>query len=407
MRLLARLIAIADDPADTDDERLRKRVGVVAGYLTIVAPLSVPLQLPSLTSLVLGVGLSMFSAADLIVLRLTGRFDRYVVALLAAGVVFVPSATAVGGGLTGGSAGTAWGFLVPGYAIMALGPRRATNWFVVFLGMVAVMIAIDPFVKGAAGTLSYPIKLVGVVSGTVAPLTIAFLLLRYTDQRRRAAEARADALLTNAIPSSIATRLRHGEERIAEAYPATTVLFADIVESTPWERQTDPAIVVGLLDRLFTRFDALAASCGVEKIKTIGDAYMAAAGAPIPREDHAEAALRLARAIVDAVTDEGTASGIAVQVRIGLASGPVVGGVIGRQRAAFDLWGDTVNLASRMESSGLPGRIQVAASTRELLVTSHAFEAREVDVKGLGPMTAYLLAPSGSGQDPLVPAVQR
>jgi len=107
------------------------------------------------------------------------------------------------------------------------------------------------------------------------------------------------------------------------------------------------------------------------------------------------------------VTDEGTASGIALQVRIGLASGPVVGGVIGRQRAAFDLWGDTVNLASRMESSGLPGRIQVAASTRELLVTSHAFEAREVDVKGLGPMTAYLLAPSGSGQDPLVPAVQR
>ena len=404
---LVRLVGIADDPADSDDVRLRKRVGVSAGYVTIVAPLTAPFQARGQpVAIALGVGLSLWAIGNLIVLARTRRFERFVAALLAAGVVFVPAITIVGGGITGSTAGLPWGFLVPGYAIMALGPHRAMPWFWAFITMVAVLAVADPFVHAAIGPAPYPLLLTDQVANALLPFTIVFLMLRYLDSRRMEAEARADALLTNAIPASIATRLRHGEERIAEAYPATTVLFADIVESTPGERPTDPAIVVAVLDRLFTRFDALAASCGVEKIKTIGDAYMAAAGAPIPRDDHAQAAVRLARAIVGAVAEEGTASGVALQVRIGLASGPVVGGVIGEQRAAFDLWGDTVNLASRMESSGLPGRIQVAASTRELLDASLACEAREIDVKGLGPTTAYLLAPSASEEDG-VRAVER
>jgi class 3 adenylate cyclase len=225
-----------------------------------------------------------------------------------------------------------------------------------------------------------------------APLAITFFLLRYTDIRRRAAEARSEELLTNAIPISIAARLKHGDERIADAYPDTTVLFADLVGFTPWAGRTDPAAVVTFLDDLFSRFDALAASCGVEKIKTIGDSYMAVAGAPEPRADHAAAAIALARGMLAILAESPGRGGPALDARIGLASGPVVGGVIGQKRILFDLWGDTVNLASRMESSGLPGRIQLSASTWALARDSFAFEEREpIEVKGLGLMTTYLL----------------
>jgi class 3 adenylate cyclase len=218
-------------------------------------------------------------------------------------------------------------------------------------------------------------------------------MLRYTDLRRRRAEARSEELLTNAIPVSIATRLKRGEERIAESYPATTVLFADLAGFTPWARETDAARVVGFLDELFTRFDELAAESGVEKIKTIGDAYMAVAGAPEPRAEHASAAIGLARGMLAALAEVRERLGVSLELRIGLASGPVVGGVIGQRRILFDLWGDTVNTASRMQSSGVPGRIQVAPSTRELLGDSFRFDDRDpIDVKGLGPMSTYLLA---------------
>src|SRR5204863_2794953 len=135
----------------------------------------------------------------------------------------------------------------------------------------------------------YALQLLLYAQNVGLPLTIVFLLLRHTDMRRREAEARSEELLTNAIPASIATRLKHGETRIAEVYPATTVIFADIVGFTPWAQRTDPAVVVRLLDDLFSRFDAVAATLGIEKIKTVGDAYMAAAGAPMPRADHAPA----------------------------------------------------------------------------------------------------------------------
>jgi adenylate cyclase len=142
----------------------------------------------------------------------------------------------------------------------------------------------------------------------------------------------------------------------------------------------------------------VAEACSVEKIKTIGDSYMAVAGAPVARPDHAQAAMALAQGMLIALTDVRRRLNLPLDLRIGLASGPLVGGVIGRQRILFDLWGDTVNVASRMESSGLPGRIQVAPSTWELLRGELSFEQRgAVEVKGLGQMDTYLLVqPSGT-----------
>jgi guanylate cyclase len=388
-----RLIAIADDPTDDDDTRRRKRVGVLASLTTVVVPFLLPIQGPTLPiAWPLAIALSAVSVANLAVLARTRRFEAFVTRLLLTGVVFVPSAAFVGGGILGPTNGLEWAFLLPAYGILALGPRRAIGWFAAYLAVVAVLVVIDPVARDAVPPAPYALVLFGHVQNSVIPLTVVFLLLRYTDIRRLAAEARVDELLTNAIPAPIADRLRRGERRIADAYEDTTIVFADLVGFTPWARRTTPADVVATLDALFTRFDDLAAQHGLEKVKTIGDAYMAVAGAPVPRPDHAVAALAFARAVVTAVGDVRAARGIELQVRVGVASGPVVGGVIGRQRLLFDLWGDTVNLASRMESSGVAGRIQVAASTRALLGDAAAFEQREIDVKGLGVLEAFLVA---------------
>jgi len=386
-----RLISIADQPDDDDDARLRKRAGVVAGYVTIIAPLTLPLAAPaSLVGWALALGLSLWSAGNLLILARTKRFERYVIALLSVGAPFVLLATVFAGGVTN-TPGLVWAFLGPAYALLALGPKRATPWFVVFLATLLIAVAIDPLVHDLFAPPAYVTQLIFYVQNIGVPLTITFLLLRYIDIRRRQAEARSEQLLTNAIPSSIAIRLKHGEERIAETYPATTVVFADIVGFTPWAQRTDPARVVALLDDLFSRFDMVAAEHGIEKIKTIGDAYMAAAGAPQARVDHADAAIAFARAILAEMSDWRLATQSALEGRVGVASGPVVGGVIGQRRILFDLWGDTVNTAARMESLGVPGRIHLAASTRELLTDGYAFEERRVEVKGLGEMKTYLL----------------
>ncbi len=390
---LAALVRFADRPGDSEDGRLRKAIGIVAGYATILAPLTLPLQAPTQPlAIPFAFGLAAYSIANLVVLARTRNFERYVIALISSGVVFVPVGTWFGGGITGSSPGLVWGFLIPAYAILALGPRRATPWFVTYLLVVGLMVVIDPLVRASVPSPPYGMQVVGLVMNTVVPVAIVFLMLRYTDERRRAAEARLDALLTNAIPRPIADRLRRGERRIAEAYPETTVLFADIVGFTPWAQRTPPDRVVAALDELFTSFDHLTARRGLEKIKTIGDAYMAVAGAPEPRADHAASALALARDIISAVGLARRSSALEFDVRVGIASGAVVGGVIGAQRLQFDLWGDTVNLASRLESMGVPGRIQVSAATRELLDDSIAVEQRELDIKGMGQVTAFLIA---------------
>ena len=397
-----RLISIADEPTDDDDLRLRKHVGVVAGYVISVGALLLPGMAQGLPlSWAVALTMSPVSAINLAVLARTKRYDRYVVLLILAVTIFPAFVDLALGGMEGSSGGFVFSFVGPMFAILALGPRRATAWLIVYLLVLLGLILVDPLVSQAIAPQPYGLRLIFYASNFSAPLVIVFFLLRYTETRRLEAQALADELLTNAIPLSIAKRLKRGE-RIAEAYPNTTVLFADLVGFTPWAGRTDPAQVVSFLDDLFSRFDGLAAASGVEKIKTIGDSYMAVAGAPEARPDHAEAAVGLARGMLDAVAAVRDRAGEALDLRIGLASGSVVGGVIGARRILFDLWGDTVNIASRMESSGVPGRIQVAPSTWELLHGSaaYSFEAREpIEIKGLGTMTTYLISSAPSGHE--------
>jgi guanylate cyclase len=383
---------VADDERDDDDLRLRKRIGVAAGIVTICAPLSLPiLARGHPAAIVLGTSVSLFSVANLIALARTHRYERFIVALVISGSIFVPITTWAGGGLTLAGSGLAWGFLVPAIALLALGPAKGARWYWAYLGIVAAALALEVVLPQPFGVDPYPVQLVTSVVHAIAPLTIVFAMLLYSDRRRREAEARSEALLTNAIPRSIASRLKRGEQRIADIYPETTVLFADLAGFTPWARATDPRRVVAALDDLFSRFDRLLAKAGMEKIKTIGDAYMAVAGAPDPRPEHAATALAVALDMLSAAEAWRRSEGVPLELRIGLASGPVAGGVIGEQRFLFDLWGDPVNEAARMESSGVPGRVQLAESTRRLLGDERAYERREVDVKGIGTMTAYLV----------------
>ncbi len=210
--------------------------------------------------------------------------------------------------------------------------------------------------------------------------------------------ARSEGLLLNILPAEIATRLKAGEATIADSVPGVSVVFSDIVGFTSMSSKLTAEEVVSFLNELFLMFDDLAETHGLEKIKTIGDAYMAVAGVPSPLEDHADRAARMGLGMIDALAEYNVRTGTDIQVRIGIHSGHVVAGVIGKNKFMYDLWGDTVNTASRMESNGVPGAIQISEQTRALLSDGngdgdgYGFTDRGlIDVKGKGKLQAYLL----------------
>jgi PAS domain S-box-containing protein len=203
---------------------------------------------------------------------------------------------------------------------------------------------------------------------------------------------KSENLLLNILPPSIADRLKQNPSIIADAIPSATILFADIVGFTGLAGQISPEELIRLLNTIFSEFDSLVDDLGLEKIKTIGDNYMAAAGVPLPRDDHAEIIAELALKMKDAMDRIHKETGRRLDIRIGINSGPVVAGVIGKKKFSYDLWGDNVNTASRMESHGIPGEIQVSQATCDLIKDKYTLEDRgEINIKGKGLMQTYLL----------------
>ena len=218
------------------------------------------------------------------------------------------------------------------------------------------------------------------------------LLLREKTELIEQKNRENEALLLNILPGEIANRLKQGENEIADKFADVTVLFGDIVGFTVLSSKISAAEIVDLLNGLFSRFDQAANELGIEKIKTIGDCYMAVCGLPSSCSNHAERMARMALRMAEATREYGREKGLKLQMRIGLNSGPVVAGVIGATKFIYDLWGDTVNLASRMESTGVPGQIQVTRSVYERLKGSFAFESRGlIQVKGKGEIETWLL----------------
>jgi adenylate cyclase len=403
-RVTAYLTLVGADPHDDEDLRARKALLVLisvlilpvaalwgALYLAFGSPVGV---VPLVYFGVLLGAIAVFSRTrDFPWLLRVGQVDI----LLAPTLSMIP----LGGFLDSGGVGL-WGILAPLGALVFSEVRSAARWYiayvVVFLG------------SGIAGEVIGPVWTLPPVWFTSTMLalniavggTIVFTLLAIFARQRREAlaalqqeQAKAENLLLNILPRSIADRLKDQAQPIADQFESASILFADVVDFTPWSEQLPPAEVVGYLDHLFSRFDELAERYGVEKIKTIGDCYMVAAGVPTERPDHARALAFMALDMLEAMESDDKVGHLGLELRVGINSGPVVAGVIGRKRFLYDLWGDAVNTASRMESHGTPGRIQITRATYELLADEFECDTRgPITVKGKGEIESwYLIRP--------------
>lgn len=258
-------------------------------------------------------------------------------------------------------------------------------------GMETVIESIE---QGAEDYLHKPIKEKLLWARVMATLERKYL----RDRERRLFErieqekSRSEAILYNLIPESIVERLKQGEENIAEVFADCTVLFADIVDFTDLSSRLEPSALVKMINTIFHAFDGILEVYDLEKIKTNGDNYIVVGGLPPAREGHAQRCIEFAKQAILEIEEYNRLQNMNLQLRIGLNTGPVVAGVVGKTRFSFDLWGDTVNLASRMESLSLPNRIHLTDSTRLALNGSHRFESRgQVDVKGVGKLETFLL----------------
>ncbi|HUR04585.1 MAG TPA: adenylate/guanylate cyclase domain-containing protein, partial [Nonomuraea sp.] len=358
-RLVWRLAHVGVLPGDTDAERLQKvALTLAAMTVTLLAfvwvgaylALGLPVQaaIPFGYQVASVAGLAAF-ARDKNYRRF--RFGNIVLMLI---LPFVLQWSL--GGFVASSVVSLWALMAAFGALFFYSAREAVPWFVSFVGLTVLSGLADPLLSTSPAAIPAPIKVLFFVLNVVGVSLTAYLLLQYSVRERDAALGLSEGLLLNVLPRPIADRLKRSSTVIADRHDDVTVMFADVANFTQFAEQTSPERVVGVLDEIFSSFDELTQRYGLEKIKTIGDAYMVVGGLPQPRPDHAEAIVELAIDMQRELARIYAASGLGLAIRIGIASGPVVAGVIGRHRLLYDLWGDTVNTASRMESHGIIGR---------------------------------------------------
>ncbi|HEY3072871.1 MAG TPA: adenylate/guanylate cyclase domain-containing protein [Candidatus Limnocylindrales bacterium] len=395
--MLARILDIGSDAADEPDLRVRKRTAVATALIfiavaVILGIVDLAVGEPTFAGLAL-VQIFAFAVA-LLLFRRSHHLAPLVATMTVVGLLLLFLSLIPSGGLSFGAADLVWIVLVPLGAVLFLGPRAALPALGTVVLVVLAAVLIDPFIRATPREPSAA-RLLFIAIDLLVPTALALGLVVFIDGERVRAKAQAETLLLNILPRSIADRLNAGERVIADHCDGVTILFADLVNFTPLAAREAPDRVVNLLNQIFSSFDTLAERYGLEKIKTIGDAYMAAAGVPVPRPDHATVAVDMAVAMHAAIRSIRPAGdGKAPRLRIGIASGTAVAGVIGHRKFSYDLWGDAVNLASRMESTGVPGTIQVAESTWRLCANRYPFTTHEVEAKGLGTLTTYLLDPA-------------
>jgi adenylate cyclase len=403
---IVRLARIGVLPTDPRDEAIRKETLVLAAsVITTLAVIWV------VTYSVLGLYWSaaipftyqVISVANLAAFARTKQYRFFRASELALSLVLPFVLQLSLGGFVPSSGVVLWSFTAPLGALLFSGRKEAVAWFAAFVVVIALSAALDPLlaektaeIPRALGIAFFALNTLGVTG------TCYFLLHYFVRERDHSAEViaaereRSEMLLLNVLPQPIADRLKSGESLIADGVSEVGVLFADIVGFTPLSETMTPDELVRVLNEVFTVFDGLAAEHGLEKIKTIGDAYMVASGLPGGSPNHAE---HLGLMALDMREAAGTIGGLSV--RIGIDIGPVVAGVIGLRKFSYDLWGDTVNTAARMESHGIPGAIQVTERAQRRLAGRFDFEDRGIiDVKGKGPMhTVLLLDRRHEGQD--------
>ncbi|TGJ99546.1 adenylate/guanylate cyclase domain-containing protein [Leptospira semungkisensis] len=295
------------------------------------------------------------------------------------------------GGFENSGAVIIWAILCPLGALSFAPIRHGLVWFGLFLIVLILSGLAELYLQLPVPEVPHNLQILFFVINIAGAGTLTFFSLYYFISKNKQEHDRAENLLLNILPEPIAERLKRNPSTIADGYQMVSILFADIENFTVISQKVSPETLVHFLNYVFSQFDMIAEKYRMEKIKTIGDAYMAVAGIPIWDEDHAESAMQMAIEMQKFVKTLQDPSGKPLRMRIGIHSGPVVAGVIGRKKFAYDLWGDAVNTASRLESHGISGRIQISESTYELLSDRSPIEIRRlVDVKGKGTMTTYL-----------------
>ena len=399
-RAVGRAAAVGSLPSDTADERMRKSALVLSSLLiTILSFIWVGTYaaLGLWRSALIPLAYQVVSLVGLVFFARTKRYAAYRASQVAMFLVLPFLLQWSLGGFVESGAVALWAFVAPLGALVFYGPRQAIAWFGAFLALVALSAAIDSVLpepsEGIPSWLVVAFFALNIFGPSVTTFALLEHFVRSRDRAHRllaAEQERSETLLLSIFPRPIAERLKISQEVIAERSEEVSVLFADITGFTPFAERLPAEEVVVLLDEIFSAFDGLVARLGLEKIKTIGDGYLVAGGIPTPRADHAEAVARLALAMRQALADLPIASGLSL--RVGIDSGPVVAGVIGRTKFGYDLWGDTVNTASRMESHAPPGAIQVTERTYRRLEDGFVLDRRTgVVVKGKSEMTTYVL----------------
>jgi adenylate cyclase len=391
-RLLEAFLSIGATAGESESQRSGRRVFLLA--FIIATMLSIPPTITRFTAGYTWVGVvdlvtTVIPICLLVVIAI--RPTSYVAAIHAMLAIILAGPlldTAMFGGLLPSGSLAIFGLDVALAALLAIGLWAGVVWFGVFLLSVVYAVTVPHWVepiytlRDPSDNAAFSLIATGIVTAAV--------VIYFVRQRDRF-QQRSDDLLHAILPDQIAAQLKDKRGTIANDMPSASVLFADVVGFTPMSATMSPAELVGLLDELFTVFDGFVAELGLEKIKTVGDAYMVAAGVPEARPDHAHAIAELALSIRDHVATN-LIDGRSLSLRIGINSGPLTAGVIGTHKFSYDLWGDTVNTASRMESEGVPGAIQITPSTYELIKEEYVCDARGlIEVKGKDPMRAYLL----------------
>ena len=386
--LLGLAAQVGLDPSDNDETALRKRLAVVlcagtlpltvlwsAIYLAVGAPLAA--AIPGFYSLFTPINTAS-RTRNLSVYRFSQLFLILILPWLV---------TMSLGGFKPSSVVIIWAALCPIGALLLDELRRTLFWIVGFAGLLIATAVQQPYLVPAGLPRAFVTWFFVLNVGAV--ITITFGLLYYFVGRRNFFQQRAEMLLLNILPKEISERLKAEQRTVADQYDAASILFADVVEFTPMAATMTPLQLADLLNEVFQCFDGLVEKYDLEKIKTIGDCYMVASGVPRARPDHATALVDLALDMQAAVAER-KFGGRQLSFRIGINSGPVVAGVIGRKKFIYDLWGEAVNLASRMESHGRTRCIQVTGNTYELI--RDAFDCASlglIEVKGAGAMEVW------------------
>ncbi|MBC7788196.1 MAG: adenylate/guanylate cyclase domain-containing protein [Methylophilaceae bacterium] len=341
----------------------------------------------------------VFSYVSLLVFYKTKHFEYFTFTQLVMLLVMPFFMQWAIGGYEASSGVAIWAILSPIGALMILGTRQSTGWFSLF----ALLAGLSWYFNSLFSINALPIpqhtKDAFFLMNVMGIAFILYAVMRYFQSQKERTlnqlaleQARSEKLLLNILPKAIAERLKDNDIWIADSYDSVTIMFADIVGFTKLSAKMQPVDLVELLSQIFTSFDQLAENNGLEKIKTIGDGYMVVGGAPLQCKDHARVVAKLAMEMLDAVESIAYQRKMPLQMRFGLSSGPVVAGVIGTSKFSYDIWGDSVNMASRMEKTSFSNQIQVSQSTYDLIKNDFVFEARgAIDIKGKGKVETYIL----------------